>query len=266
MRLAFLYILGISLALLTSIGCATTEDQDEFILEYDRTSAFSESSRGVFKGEAVVMTTDGGDIVVSLASEDRQKVDRIFTLQREEEAGLEEDLGRSLIYYVRGNAFIRSEKGINLHLAVSDFDLASRADEVARRGMDVQENLVWGLAKKYDYTTYPGWALSSHNVNVSAFADKSFSLTDARSRDSYQRGDTFTSSLPIKAFQAGSEVSTGKQGPCVAGGPGSTGCSLPEFCSITCGDGYYACCAGFGAGPNGERGFCVKEDGDEMGG
>ncbi len=39
---------------------------------------------------------------------------------------------------------------------------------------------------------------------------------------------------------------------CISGGPGATSCSIKTWkfeCSVTCGDGYYACCGEFSTNP-----------------
>lgn len=203
-------------------------------------------NHGQFEGAVVIRTVDELRVVVSLdeAKEDGGPdglVDRVFTLQTETplQDAISADLARAQLTLVNGNLFVdpaSGERGLRLQTAGFDLSAATRlslGDRVALASVN----------QTLDRRTVSGIGLAQQVVSTT---DR-FALARARNASEYASVATSAcaASWPFGALGGDAQRALVgcSDGACMAGGPGSDGCSKGG-CTVSCGDGYYSCCDG----------------------
>jgi hypothetical protein len=206
----------------------------------------------VFTGAALVRTVrdakSGASVLIVALDEQTPEqdadgfVDRYFTLQRADASGtLSYDLSNATIYFLQKSLVVSAPTldpplnvyvaGVDEYAGITDPAKAAAYDDMVPPQIEAQAQAIagYGLAHRLvEPRTFP-WKVARETETYASLLSDATSIADA------PKGAQF--------------IDPPECGNCDSGGTGSTSCSISGTsggCSVTCSDGYYACCGSGG--------------------
>lgn len=232
------FLLGIAVLLSAVIsGCNKQVD-------YTRTgkalqSTIKQDLHENYEGQTYIRVTTNNEILVGLSTAGNDTVDHVFVLSvdKKDKISLTEgNLGYSTIYYYK------DQRAILLHTKASNqiyfLGLKETASQDKIDSLASQKDLKASFQSGefgFGLSAIRGkWSASIISDATKKYASNLLTIADLQTR--------YTTSQKIAASADDAPVS------CTSGGPGATSCSItegaiiPNTCSVTCANGYFACC------------------------